>query len=88
MDTEIEQLKENMDMWVKEIRREIKELMYLPQIVNENINNVQDSYQLIYELKNEVEDLKEKLNAMRLIQIMSLKHPQQKILYPSEAGVL
>ena len=73
METEFENFRENVDSWVKQIRREFSEFSDLPQIVNENADNIQHNYELIYELKDQVDELKQELNALKLIQIISLK---------------
>ena len=92
MDKETQELKENVDSWVKQIRKEIAELNDLPQIVYENTGNIKHSYELIYELKDEIENLKQEINALKLIQILSLKQSlkekeKERILHPSEAGI-
>ena len=73
METEFENFRENVDSWVKQIRREFSEFSDLPQIVNENADNIQHNYELIYELKDQIDELKQELNALKLIQIISLK---------------
>ena len=45
----------------------------MPEILNENTDNIQHNYELIYELKDEIEELKQEINALKLIQIISLK---------------
>ena len=69
---------ENIDSWVKQIRREFTDFQDVPNIVNENIDNIQHNYELIYELKDQIEELKQEINALKLIQIISLKKSQQK----------
>lgn len=71
--TEIQDLKENIDAWVKQIRREFAHIIDLPSVVNVNAENIQHNYTLIYELKDEIDDLKAELNALKLIQIISLR---------------
>lgn len=73
MDSEIETFRENVDSWIKQIRREFAEFSELPSIVSENADNIQHNYELIYELKDEIEELKQEINALKLIQIISLK---------------
>ena len=73
METEFENFRENVDSWVKQIRREFSEFLDLPQIVNVNADNIQHNYELIYELKDQLDELKQELNALKLIQIISLK---------------
>jgi len=71
--TSDEQFKENVDSWIKQIRREFTDFSELPGIVNENTDNIQHNYELIYELKDEIEELKQEINALKLIQVIVLK---------------
>jgi len=73
LNKEIEEFKENIDAWIKQIRKEFAEFSELPSAVNENTENILHNYDLIYELKNEIEELKQEINALKLIQIISLK---------------
>ena len=73
MEPELEIFRENVDSWIKQIRREFAEFSDLPSIMNENADNIQHNYELIYELKDEIEELKQEINALKLIQIISLK---------------
>lgn len=76
--TEIDALKENVDSHIKELKRKISELEDLPQIVNENVDKIQHNYELIYDLKDDIEKIKQEINALKLIQIISLKQKIQK----------
>jgi len=73
MEQEFEIFRENVDLWIKQIRREFSEFSDMPSIINENADNIQHNYELIYELKDEIEELKQEINALKLIQIISLK---------------
>lgn len=73
MEKEIEIFRDNVDSWIKQIRREFSDFSELPGIVNENADNIQHNYELIYELKDQIEELKQEINALKLIQIISLK---------------
>lgn len=73
MEKEVEKFIENIDSWIKQIRREFSDFQDIPNVVNENVDNVQHNYELIYELKDQVEELKQEINALKLIQIISLK---------------
>ena len=81
MEPELETFKDNVDSWIKQIRREFSEFLDLPPIISENAENIQHNYELIYELKDQIEELKQELNALKLIQIISLK---QKMKVESE----
>jgi len=73
MEPEIENFRENVDSWIKQIRREFAEFSDLPAVITENGDNIQHNYERIYELKDEIEELKQEINALKLIQIISLK---------------
>ncbi len=70
---EFVEFKNNVDAWIKQIRAEFNELQDVSDIVEENVGNVQHNYELIYELKDEVEKMKEELKALKLIQLVTLK---------------
>ena len=89
---EFETFRENVDSWVKQIRREFSEFSDIPSLVNENADNIQHNYELIYELKDQIEELKQEINALKLIQVISLKQkniytnaPNQTTEKPSDA---
>jgi hypothetical protein len=73
MEREIEVFRDNVDSWIKQIRREFSDFSELPNMVNENTDNVQHNYELIYELKDQIDELKQEISALKLIQIISLK---------------
>ena len=81
MEHEIEVFRENVDSWIKQIRREFSEFSELPNLVSQNVNNIQHNYELIYELKDEIDELKQEINALKLIQTISLK---QKMNHKAE----
>ena len=78
MDPQVAVFKENVDAWIKQIRREFSELSDLPAIVQENTENIQHNYELIYELRDEIEEMKQEINALKLIQIIALKNRQME----------
>ena len=73
MEQEVKNFIDNVDAWIKQIRREFANFSDIPGVVNENTDNIQHNYELIYELKDEIEELKQEINALKLIQIVSLK---------------
>ena len=85
MEPELETFRENVDSWIKQIRREFTEFSELPSIVSENADNIQHNYELIYELKDEIEELKQEINALKLIQIISLKQKMNQKAEQSQA---
>lgn len=78
MDPQVAAFKDNVDAWIKQIRREFSELSDLPAQMQENTDNIQHNYELIYELRDEIEELKQEINALKLIQIIALKNRQME----------
>ena len=79
MEPEVKNFIENVDAWIKQIRREFTTFSDLPAVMSENTDNIQHNYELIYELKDQVDELKQEINALKLIQIISLKKSKQEI---------
>ena len=78
METEVKNFIENVDSWIKQIRREFSTFSDVPGLTTENSENIQHNYELIYELKDQVDELKQEINALKLIQIISLKKTKQE----------
>ena len=78
MEPDVKNFIDNVDSWIKQIRREFSDFSDLPSVVSENTDNTQHNYELIYELKDQIEELKQEINALKLIQIISLKKAKQE----------
>lgn len=78
MDTETKEFKENVDAWIKQIRNEMSDTADVSPIVEENMGNIQHNYELIHELKDDIEKMKQELNALKIIQIINLKEMHKK----------
>ena len=74
MESELINFKENIDSWVKEIKGEISRFQDVPYILEENVDNTQHNYELIKEMRAEIEELKHEINALKIIQIATLKY--------------
>lgn len=73
MDKETKNYLENIDFWIKQIRAEFGQITDVSSIVEENVNNVQHNYELLYELKEQIDDLKQEVKALKLMQLLQLK---------------
>lgn len=69
----IEQLRQNMDDWVKEMHSKVTDLSDVPTTMVENTNNIQHNYELVNELRTELDDVKQELKLLKLMQIANLK---------------
>lgn len=68
---------QGLDGWVKKINKDITDFSDAIHIVNENVNNTDYNFQLIQELRDDIDDLKQEIKALKLIQIINLKNKQQ-----------
>lgn len=66
---------EGVDGWIKDVNKKM-EMMDL-DLLNENTDNIQHNYELIYEIKDQLEEQKQELNALKLVQIVSLKKEKE-----------
>ena len=73
METETKNFMDNVDSWIKQIRCEFNQITDVSSIVEENVDNVQHNYELIYELKGQVDSLKAELKALKIMQLLQLK---------------
>lgn len=71
------QFKENIDSWIKELKIEVSKMSEIFDLLQENSDNIQYLFELIYEMKDEIEDLKQEINALKLIQIIHIKQTQK-----------
>lgn len=70
---EFDLLKHNMNAWVINLRQDIGLNKNLDGLVNENVGNIQHNYELIQELKDQFDELKNEVNALKLMQLMNLR---------------
>lgn len=73
MDQETKEYIENIDSWIKEINQEIGPLRKLRPSLVEAHGNITHNYQLIYELKAEIEELKREIRVLKLASMITLK---------------
>jgi len=64
---------DNVDAWIKQIRSEFSEVTDVSNVVDENVGNIQHNYELIHELRSEIDDLKKELGALKLLNIIHMK---------------
>ena len=67
------QFKENIDSWIKELKIEVSKINEIFVLLQEDSDNIKYLYELIYEMKDDIEKLKQEINALKLIQILSIK---------------
>jgi len=73
MEAETKNFIENVDSWVKQIRSEFSQITDVSGVVEENIDNIQHNYELIYEIKEHLDNLTQEIKAVKLMQLLQLK---------------
>ena len=71
------QFKQNIDDWIKFFNVEISKIKELQDLFQQNHDEMGYLYSLVYEIKDDIEDLKQEINALKLIQILSIKQMQK-----------
>ena len=70
---EIQEFKKSMDAWVKYFNAKTEPVEFLIKIADEQAGCINHNYELICELRAEINRLKEEVAALRLIQLMHLQ---------------
>ena len=78
MDKDSLVFKDNVDAWVKQIRSEVNDISDVSGVVEENVNNIQHNYELVLELKDKVEELKQEITALKFLQVAALRKKLNK----------
>ena len=55
---EFNKFKSNIDLWIRQTREEYSHIIDYGKIVEENVGNIQHNYELILELKDEIDNIK------------------------------
>ena len=69
MDAEMVTFKTEVDAWVKQLRSDYSNLNELPAMMDEQEGNVQHNYELIREMRDDMEMLREEIKLLKMIQI-------------------
>lgn len=88
MEPEIKIFMDNVDAWIKQIRKEFTNFSDLPSIVSEATDSIQHNYELILELKDQIEEIKHEVNALKLIHIITLKKQIERIKTPRKTELI
>ncbi|MCK4521131.1 MAG: hypothetical protein KAU20_01060 [Nanoarchaeota archaeon] len=74
----LDELKSNMDEWVKEMNSHVVKLKEVPSVMIENTDNIQHNYELVTELRSEIDELKQEIKLLKLMQLVALKEKRLK----------
>ena len=71
--------KREMDSWVKDFNSQLSLQKDIFNLVGEQADNIDHNYELIQELRAETRQLKEELQALRMVQLLHLKSDVESI---------
>ena len=71
--TEFNKFKGEMDEWVKEFNSRLQGIEINNEILSEQAGDIEHNYELLQEMRAEINRLREELSALRLVQILHLK---------------
>ena len=74
----LDELKLNMDDWVKDMNSNVSKLKEVPSVMIENTDNIQHNYELVTELRSEIDELKQEIKLLKLMQLVALKEKRLK----------
>ncbi len=74
---DIEQFKNDVDNWVKELRSDILKTKEFNEILEENVGNTQHNYEITKSLQAEIEDLKQEVRLLKISQIALLRNERK-----------
>jgi len=67
------EFKENVDAWIKQINNDFSRFKHMPHTMNESLDNIQHNYELIRDLRQEMDDLKEEVRLLRSVNLALLR---------------
>ena len=71
--TELITLKDNMDSWVKHINAEMGCVRTVSRLLKETVDNTEHNYELGQEMRQELEELRQEIKLLKIIQLTMLK---------------
>jgi hypothetical protein len=71
---ELSILKSEMDYWVKDFKSQISDMEDLSPMLKEHTSNIDHNYELLQQMRSEINQLKEELAGLRLVQLLHLKN--------------
>lgn len=74
----LDELKKNMDEWVRDMSSKVDGLAEVPKTLVENTYNIQHNYEIIQELKAEMDEIKQDLRLLKLMQLSFIQETKLK----------
>ena len=72
-----DELRKNMDDWVKEMNSKVAGLTEVPETIIENTGNIQHNYEVVSDLREEIDELKQEIKLLKLMHLSALKQSNE-----------
>jgi hypothetical protein len=65
--------RENVDCWIKEFNSKMTRVSSITDAVAENVDNTNHNYEMIQEMKKQLDALQQEVKTMKLMQLLAIK---------------
>jgi hypothetical protein len=65
--------KENVDSWIKDFNGQMTKMRMLTDTVAENIDNTNHNYEMLQEMKKQMDALQQEVKTIKLMQLLAIK---------------
>ncbi len=65
--------KENVDSWIKDFNSHVCTIQTISETVAETIDNTNHNYEMIQEMKKQMDALQQEVKTMKLMQLLAIK---------------
>ena len=76
--------KDNMDGWVRSFSVQLDKLSKMPILIDETRNNTNHNYEIINQLRTQMDELKEDVRTIKLMQVFIMKNSMDKKVLEKE----
>jgi len=65
--------KENVDSWIKDFNGQVCSIQTISDTVAETVDNTNHNYEMIQEMKKQLDALQQEVKTMKLMQLLAIK---------------
>ncbi len=67
------EFKENVDSWIKDFNCQMTKMKMVTDAVAENVENTNHNYEMIQDMKKQLDALQQEVKTMKLMQLLAIK---------------
>ncbi|MFA6888370.1 MAG: hypothetical protein WC254_02640 [Candidatus Woesearchaeota archaeon] len=65
--------KENVDSWIKDFNSQVCTIQTMSETVAETVDNTNHNYEMLQEMKKQMDALQQEVKTMKLMQLLAIK---------------